>query len=467
MELVYLIIAQLGLLLSGYIIHIGLGRILGPGSYGAYVIIFSIATIFNMFFITGLPQAVAKYGAENRTQAMDVLRSALIISIIMSAIISVALILFSPTLASILHDDSLSVYIQVISLMIITYAPFTIIAGYYNGLQDYRTQSLLYTLYNILKPVLIFIFVFCGFALWGAVMGFVFSPLIPLIVGILVVGISPILSAHNFSFRKILVFALPIMILSVVINLILNLDLFFIKSILIDNQIVGYYSAASQISRIAYVIVLGISGAIFPAIAACSMNPEKIRVYLSESFRYTLLFIIPFTVILAITAIPLISLIYSPQYAPGGPSLEILFFGMGIFGLFFMLVTIISGCNRPYFAMTLSFMVLIIDFGANSVLVPVMGMTGGAWATTLASAIGAGVCILYLFKKYGSFVQGMSLLKIILSTTLMAFCVKLMNLQGLILIGGYCIAFLGYITLLYLFNEIKPRDIERIICLFR
>lgn len=462
----FLIIAQLGFLVSGYVIHIGLGRLLGPESYGLYAIIISIATVFNLFFTTGIPQAVSKYGAEDHTRAMGVLRSALIISLLMSAIISVGLILLSPALAALLHDNSLTTYIQVISLMIITYGPFTIIAGYYNGLQDYRTQSLLYTSYNILKPVLIFIFVFCGFSLWGAVLGFVFSPIIPLLLGLLVIGIYPILSAQNFSFRKILVFSLPIMVLSAIINLILTLDLFFIKSVLVDNQVAGYYSAASQIARMSYFIVWGISAAIFPAIVACLLNLEKIRDYLSESLRYTLLVIIPFTVILSITATPLITLIYSPQYAPGGIPLEILFFGMGIFGLFYMLVTIICGCNRPYLALGLSFLVLVIDFIANSVLVPMMGMSGGAWATTISSAIGAGLCLLYLNKKYGSFFQGVSLLKIMISTSVVGIFVRLMDFQGIFLGITYFIAVLAYFAILYLFREIKPRDIERFLCLF-
>jgi stage V sporulation protein B len=462
----YLIIVQLGFLVSGYVIHIGLARALGPDSYGVYSIIISIATIFNLFFITGIPQAVARYSAEDRTHAVDVLRSALILSLLISIVISIILILCSPAMADLLHDDSLTAYIQVISLMLIIYGPFTIIVGYYNGLQDYRTQSLLSTSYNIIKPVLIFILVFSGFSLWGAVLGFVLSPVIPLILGLFVIGVYPILSAHTFSFRKIIVFSFPIMVLSAIINLILNLDLFFIKSVLVDNQIAGYYSAASQLSRIAYFIVCGISSAIFPAIAACMLNLEKIRDYLSESLRYTLLLIIPFTVFCAMTATPLISLIYSPQYAPGGGPLEILFFGMGFFGLFFILVTIISGSNHPYLAMVLSLLVLIIDFGANSILVPHIGMNGGAWATTIASIIGVGLCLFYLYKKYGSFIQGISILKIIISTAVVAIFVKFMDFQGIFLILGYLIAFLGYLAVLYLLQEIKSQDIERVVRLF-
>jgi stage V sporulation protein B len=462
----YITVANILFLISGYIIHIGLGRLFDPDSYGLYAIVISIATIFNLFLVIGLPQAVAKYCAEDGSHSMEILRSALQLSFIIGVIIGVALLLFAPAIAVLLHDNSLIPYIRVISLMMITYGPLTIIAGYYNGLQDYKTQSLLNISYYTLKVVLIFIFVFCGFSLWGAVMGFVFSPIIPLILGLLTIGIFPILSAHNFSFKKIFVFSLPIMVLSAITNLILTLDLFFIKSILIDNQIAGYYSAASQIARIPYVLMWGISFAIFPAISACT-NLEKIQDYLSESLRYSLLIIIPFTVILAATATPLISLIYSPKYAPGGTPLEILFFGMGFFGLFFMLLMIISGCNRPYLAMGFSLLVLAIDFGANSILIPVMGMNGGAWATTIASAIGVSLCVFYLYTKYGSFVQGILLLKIIFSTMVVALFVKFMDFQGIFLIGGYLIAFLGYLAILYLLHEIKPQDIDRFRQLFR
>jgi len=462
----YLTIANIIFLISGYIIHIGIGRLLGPDSYGVYALIISIATIFNLFLVIGIPQAVAKFSAEDHTRAREVLRSGLILSFLMSAIMSVGLLLLAPTFADLLHDNSLIPYIQLISILIITSGPLVIIGGYYNGIQDYRTQSLLNILYYILKPAFSFVFVFGGLALWGAVLGFVLSPIIPFILGLFVIGYFPIISARNFPFKKILAFSMPIMILSAIVNLILTLDLFFIKSILVDNQIAGYYSAASQIARIPYVIVWGVSFAIFPAVAACLLNLEKIRDYISESLRYTLLLIIPFTVILAVTATPLISLIYSPKYAPGGLPLEILFFGMGFFGLFFMLVMIISSCNRPYLAMSLSFLVLVIDFCANWLLVPIMGMSGGALATTIASASGAALSWLYLYNKYGAVVPGMSLLKIFISTSIVALFMKFFDFQGFFLIVGYLIAALGYFVFLFLLNEIKPLDIDRFTRLF-
>jgi Sec7-like guanine-nucleotide exchange factor len=71
-----------------------------------------------------------------------------------------------------------------------------------------------------------------------------------------------------------------------------------------------------------------------------------------------------------------------------------------------------------------------------------------------------------LYKKYGSFIQGISILKIIISTAVVAIFVKFMDFQGIFLILGYLIAFLGYLAVLYLLQEIKSQDIERVVRLF-
>jgi stage V sporulation protein B len=458
----YLTIANLTFLFSGYIINIGLGRILGPESYGTYAIIISIATMFNLIFTTGIPQAVSKYTSEDICHEKNVLKTGLIVSVCLSIVFYLFMIFGSTEIASLLHDTSLTPFIQIVSLMIVTYGPLYAIIAYFNGIQDYRTQSFLNILYNSLKPVLIFTFVFLGFSLWGAVVGFVLSPLIPLIVGIMLIGFHTLLSAKNFSFNKIIIFSVPIIILSVSTNLILTLDLFFIKGILLDNQLTGLYSAASQIARIPYFIMMGICAALFPAISACMQHQEKIKKYIRESVRYTLILIIPVTAMIAATAIPLISLAFSENYIAGGEPLEILIFGICLFGIFSLFITIISGCDNPYPAMGFCLIVLIIDFFANLVLVPRMGMNGGAWGTTIASLIGLGICSVYLQRKFGMFVEGLSVLKIIIASSIVYMILSLIDIQGIFLIIAYAISFSGYLLLLYLMKEITAVDISLI-----
>jgi O-antigen/teichoic acid export membrane protein len=313
-----------------------------------------------------------------------------------------------------------------------------------------------------LKPVLIFTFVFLGFSLWGAVVGFVLSPLVPLIVGVMVIGLHTIISAKKFSYNKIIIFSVPIIILSVSTNLILNLDLFFIKGILIYDQFAGLYSAASQIARIPHFIMIGVCAAIFPVISACIQHQEKIKKYIFESVRYTLILLLPITAIIAATATPLISFLFSANYTAGGEPLKILIFGGCLFGIFSLFITIISGCNNPYSAMGFCLVVLIIDFISNMILVPSQGMIGGAWGTTIACLIGVVICFVYLHRKFGMFVDALSILKIIVASSIVYIILTLINPQGFFLIITYVISFSGYLLLLYLMNEITAIDISRV-----
>lgn len=64
--------AQAAFVASGYAIHIGLGRLLGPAEYGTYAVVISLMTMVNLILTTGIPQAVAKYVAYDDGSAGQV-----------------------------------------------------------------------------------------------------------------------------------------------------------------------------------------------------------------------------------------------------------------------------------------------------------------------------------------------------------------------------------------------------------
>ncbi|MEA1999447.1 MAG: oligosaccharide flippase family protein [Euryarchaeota archaeon] len=55
---IYLMAAQAAFVASGYAIHIGLARLLGPSEYGIYAVVISLMTMVNLILTTGIPQAV-------------------------------------------------------------------------------------------------------------------------------------------------------------------------------------------------------------------------------------------------------------------------------------------------------------------------------------------------------------------------------------------------------------------------
>ncbi len=67
----YFILVQIVFLASGYVIHAGLGRMLGPELYGTFGVVISLVTMFNFILTTGLPQAASRYIAlDKKMQAL-------------------------------------------------------------------------------------------------------------------------------------------------------------------------------------------------------------------------------------------------------------------------------------------------------------------------------------------------------------------------------------------------------------
>ena len=70
---IYLMFAQAAFVASGYAIHIGLARLLGPSDYGIYAVVISLMTMVNLILTTGIPQAVSKYVAHEDGSAEDII----------------------------------------------------------------------------------------------------------------------------------------------------------------------------------------------------------------------------------------------------------------------------------------------------------------------------------------------------------------------------------------------------------
>ena len=118
----YLGIAQLLFLISGYAIHIGLGRLLGPELYGTYPVIVYLITIVNLILTTGVPQTVSKFVSETPELSKSILKSSGKFQFVLSLTIFVSYFLLADKISLILKDSSLTPLIQVSSIMIPLYA---------------------------------------------------------------------------------------------------------------------------------------------------------------------------------------------------------------------------------------------------------------------------------------------------------------------------------------------------------
>lgn len=459
---VYLGIAQLLFLISGYAIHIGLGRLLGPELYGMYAVVVSLITVVNLILTTGIPQTVSKFTSERPELAKSILKTAGKLQLYLSLLIFVLYFVSASFVAEILKDDSLTTLIRISSLMIPVYALFSLYTGYFNGLRDYRNQSVISVVYYISKIALIFGLVLIGYSVLGAVLGFAVSPAVGLLVAVAIAGF-PLRESEYGEYARIVKFALPVIVLSVLLNFSTSVDLLALKAIVGDSREVGYYSAASMISKVPLSLLTALNMALFPAISSVTYlnDLQKTREYIRESFRYVIIFLVPATAFVSLTAAEFISLLYSPRYVAGGEPLRVLIIGILFFSVFAYLLNIVVASGKASLAAGFSIFLSVLSTVLNFILIPAFEMVGAAMAVTLASLVSMLVILAFVIKEFGGVVPWTSLAKAIAST-LAAASLFYFKFTGIILLGQYIAAFAVYFALLWAMGEINERDVARL-----
>ncbi|MDD5638656.1 MAG: flippase [Candidatus Pacebacteria bacterium] len=454
----YLLIAQVIFMASGYIIHFGLARILGPALYGVYGIVLSLISIINIIVTSGASQAISKYISAGEN-AEIIKRTSLKFQSFFALIIFCLYELSAGIFAKLLGDLNLIPYIRIAGFIPLAYALYTVYVGYFNGLREFKKQAWLQIVYSLSKLFFTFILVYLGFSLFGAFIGFAVGPLIGFLMGMIISGIG---EKNKFEWQKLVSFAWPIIVFSVVLAFLVSIDLFSVKAILGENTSAGFYNAATTLARVPYTILSVIASVLFPSISyfLSKKDFERVKYYIEETLRYLILLLIPATFLIAGTAKNLISLIYSTEYLPAAGPLIILIFGFAFLTIFNLLATIIIANGKPKVSMVMILGLAIISLILNILLIPIYGLNGAAFSTTIACFVGLILSSVYILKNFKVLMNWKSFLKILVASLIIFCFTQLWAVKGIILLVEYGILFLIYFGLLFLFKEINKNDIK-------
>ncbi|SNQ62937.1 flippase [Candidatus Methanoperedens nitratireducens] len=454
----YFILVQIVFLASGYAIHAGLGRMLGPELYGTFGVVISLVTMFNFILTTGLPQAASRHIALDKANTFAVKRAANKIMLYLSTGIFLAYFLLADMISSLLLDPGLAIYIRISAIIIPVYAFYSLYTGFLNGLREFGKQAKAMISYNIAKVAGIFALVLMGFSVGGAIAGFALAPLI----GLIVAGyyFKPGEAENGFKQKKLVDFAIPVIISSVAFNALMSLDLFFVKRIIAGDG-VGYYTAASNLSRLPFYALTAMGTALFPAIAA-SRDREQIQNYLTGAMKYLLIMLFLIVALISATSGSLVTLFYSSKYIPAALPLNTLIFGLGFLTLFSIFTTVITATGRAKSAMLFSIAVLPVAFIANAALVPVYGLEGAAMATTIAGFLGFIAVLFYVHRIAGKVAEPRSVLRVGLASVIVFILISQIHVSPILLPALYIGMSILYFGILVILKEVGMEDLNKL-----
>lgn len=503
-----LLFSELVFVMSNYLIHVGLGRYLGPATYGIFGVIMSLYLINRAFLNTGIPRTVSKFASEVPDKMAAIFQTAFVLQLILAVGLGSIYILFSRQISVLLYDLSLQEYIVFLGATVVPLSFLSLSTnGFMNGMRLFTVQAFVKTFYPLFRVLLTFLFVFAGFGLLGVLWGYQLAVIagliltwfflrkernvpsflqwellittlfimvflwyhyfhnlwIMVVVVMVMVGLS-IIFAHRtktlFSLKKIVSFSIPIALASLAFALLRNVNILLIKVFIKDNIQVGWYTAAYTISTIPYLVFMAFPLALTPSVsrAAAAGNFSLIQKYTSQSLRYALLLVVPVTVLIAASSEQFILFFYSSAYSNAAPLLGVLIIGSAFLSVFSTLSSVSTGSGRPTVEMFLCLFFLLLLGLLNWYLIPRWGLLGSAYAVLVTSVIATAAIGLYIYRHYGCFLSWRSFLRIMLVASIIYYITLLWNAGGFTLLVMYVVLSILFYLLLYLLGELQPAD---------
>jgi O-antigen/teichoic acid export membrane protein len=179
----------------------------------------------------------------------------------------------------------------------------------------------------------------------------------------------------------------------------LRVDLFFVNLFLSASHAAGPYYLAIQFAETMWLPSKVISTVLLPRLAELH-NEEKTRLQLTPLIcRLTLNFTALCSLLVALLVTPIVYLGWGAKFGPAIPSLWWMLPGITMWSATRIIAYDFSARGRPELNSYLAGVVLVINVVLNVVLIPRIGVTGGAISTTVAYTANT-FATLYLYRQF-------------------------------------------------------------------
>ncbi|WP_407454063.1 flippase [Methanobrevibacter sp.] len=470
--------------IGGYLYRFLMAILLGPLDYGILGTTLAFQGIFQTLASGGLPPAIAKYIAEyeaveDHDMARQTIYTALKIMVFLGLFLGVLMIFVIAPLIAInyMGKPEVMVPLQIIGLI----TPFSVVLGAFRGAFQgvYKMEYIIYTraIEQVFMILFATVFVLIGLstvgALWGTVIGYALAAFSAVLI--FKFGMDKYIPkpSEDFVFPRreelklavmLVKFAIPVIITAIAEMLIYNICTVVMGKFLTLED-VGFFAAADPIARLPLMISISVATTILPASSEAFKVQDipTLQKYVSQAYRISLLFVVPMCIGLALFAVPTLELLYfkTQAYVAGAPALAILAVGMTFYSIFAISTSIVQGIGNPRIPM------YILIFGSITTailcwaLVPVLGIAGGATATTISCFLMMVPCMYFVFKLTKTKAPKMPILKILVSTAIMGIFGLFIPKTSEWLIPGIILCMIVYFFALIFVKFFEREDVER------
>ncbi len=455
---------------AGFVAQVAVARILLPAAYGSFAVALSVLAWVEPLVSGGFTIALAQAVSADQRNFADAVRWVKRIFVPYSLVVWAIYSAASNLIASGLGDSRLAMLLLVAGLELPSIAVFAASRELLMGVGAAGRQAGVISVYALLRAAFIITIGVTTQSPAGALAGNALAALAA-------AGVAVMLLRSSISYRtqsvpppfsgvslatSVLRSGVPTLLLVLLTQFTLTVDLWTVKRLVADPQTVGHYAAGRFFAFIPYMLATGLNLALFPALCRELGRGHRAQALslAREAVRILVVCLVPLCAIVLPTASPLARLLYSEEFGRAASTMAVLTIGLSFFSIVGTLQTVLIAHGRfvsnTVFAVTFSVIAFILCGG----LVPAYGVTGAAWATTLAGAAAASFLTIYSGRRFGRLLPFSTMGRVAIASACLYVLATAWYVEGVWLIGQYTVLVGIYILLLIGLREITPSDLN-------
>jgi len=393
--------SQILILALGLVTSIILARVLGPTGKGIYALTILIPAVMLKLGSLGVEAANVYFVGSKKYGVKDIASNSLLIAFFIGLILILLFwgVFHLGIFQNFLNSNQINpFYLWLVVLTI----PFSLLFGFLINIFLGREEIVKYNKINIfqtalgLLAIIIFLLILKQ-GVFGAVLSNILTTAVAaLLVIILIKRIAP----FSIKIRRDLLkdstkYGLKAYFGNLAQFLNYRLDMFLV-AVFLAPAAVGFYSIAVGIAEKLWMLPGSIATVLFPRIS--SLKDTQANNLTPRISRHSFFIIFILSLLLAILSKPLIRILFGTAFLPSAIPLLILLPGIIALGGAKTLMADLAGRGKPQFGAYAAFVSLAVNIPLNLYLIPKWGISGAAFASSVAYIVATLIVIIAFIK---------------------------------------------------------------------
>lgn len=461
-----LIARMFSMLAKGLLLVVLTRYFMTPDQFGLLFYVISILSVARLFADLGFAKSTARYVSHfietDETQVRHILRVGLSYNLLMIVIVGTILVGSRDTISSLLEEPALAPLLFIGPAYIGCRSLYAFHHTIFQGFNAVQWSALISTVSSICQFVFVVGFVWLGYGVTGAYVGYVVSFLLASTVGLLILyyqfynRFDEAETIRADLKKRILKYNVPLAWTRGAGVLTNRVDTVLI-GYFITPTAVGFYTLGKQISEFIITPASTLGFVVSPTFGSQKANNEldrAARIY-EKSLENILLLYIPAAAGVALIAKPAIRLVFGTDYLGAVPVLQIL-------SLFIIVKAIdkITNDGLDYLGRARERAIVkavgaVSNFLLNVLLIPRMGVVGAVVATVITTTAVVGTNIILIHRELplsvGTLIRttvlvaGVTVVMTAVVWLFLPFITSIVSLAAVVTVGGLVWAVLAAI----------------------